>query len=219
VAIAVQHQGQEGLPGPPGDLKGVRPAPLRAPRPSTLQPATLTLVETPTFRTCGNAFSVNNRTGRLARGVFKSSTEPATLPDGPITLLLSYDDVLYLTPAGSLEADRSLATARVRPRRQECQMRGLDRKGARRRQPSAPNGRRDTGERMADPAGGRLSGRSLVAHLCQGDDRPPWLPGGHSWHPQIGEVTLMHAAIDAAWSATTPWPILTSSATRGSVTW
>jgi cytochrome oxidase Cu insertion factor (SCO1/SenC/PrrC family) len=45
------------------------------------------------------------------------------------------------------------------------------------------------------------------------------LPGHHSWHPQTGEVTLMHAAIDAAWSATTPWPIPTSSATRGSVTW
>ena len=52
--------------------------------------------------------------------------------------------------------------------------------------------------------------RTIVAHR---------LPGRHSRHSQTGEVTLMHAAIDAAWSATTPWPILTSSATRGSVTW
>ena len=51
--------------------------------------------------------------------------------------------------------------------------------------------------------------RTIVAHR---------LPAGHSRHPQTGEATLMHAAIEAAWSATTPWPILTSSATLRSVT-
>jgi hypothetical protein len=44
------------------------------------------------------------------------------------------------------------------------------------------------------------------------------LPGGHSWPSPAGEAIRVHAAIDAAWSATTPWPIPISSATRGSAT-
>jgi hypothetical protein len=50
------------------------------------------------------------------------------------------------------------------------------------------------------------------------------LPGGKGVDPTAqtahpAELTLAHAAIDAAWSATRSCPIATSSATLGSVTW